>query len=138
MNRDARLMIGITLLTIPTIQYGGYFLLRFFAGLLPGQTPAGLQTMFFRAGHAHAGVIVILSLVCQIAVQYAALSSGLQWSVRIAVPLAAILISAGFFLSVAFTPDRPNGFINLLYAGAIALAYGVITLGIGLIRGRTQ
>jgi len=76
--------------------------------------------------------------VCQIAVEYAALSPGLQWSVRIVVPLAAILMSAGFFLSVAFTPDRPNGSINLLYAGAIALAYGVITIGIGLIRGRNQ
>ena len=28
MNRDARLISGILLITVPTIQYGGYFLLR--------------------------------------------------------------------------------------------------------------
>jgi Ni,Fe-hydrogenase I cytochrome b subunit len=129
-------MIGVTLLTVPAIQYGGYFLLRFITGQIAGETPTALQTMFFRAGHAHAGVIVILSLVCQMAVEYAALSPGLQWSVRLAVPLAAILMPAGFFLAVTFTPQSPNGFINLLYLGAGFLAYGVITLGVGLIRGR--
>jgi hypothetical protein len=29
MTREARLMSGIILITVPTIQYGGYFLLRF-------------------------------------------------------------------------------------------------------------
>ena len=56
-----------------------------------------LRQNFFRAGHAHAGVIVILSLVCQILADSAFLSSPLVWLVRIGVPLAAILISAGFF-----------------------------------------
>jgi Ni,Fe-hydrogenase I cytochrome b subunit len=73
MNRDARLMSGILLVTVPTIQYVGYFLLRLFSGQMPGMKPSPLQTSFFRAGHAHAGVLVILSLICQIFVGYAAL-----------------------------------------------------------------
>jgi hypothetical protein len=36
MNRDARLMSGILLATVPTIQYGGYFLLRLFSGKCRG------------------------------------------------------------------------------------------------------
>jgi hypothetical protein len=36
MNRDARLISGILLITVPTIQYGGYFLLRLFSGQMPG------------------------------------------------------------------------------------------------------
>lgn len=36
MNRDARLMSGILLVIVPTIQYGGYFLLRLFAGRCQG------------------------------------------------------------------------------------------------------
>jgi hypothetical protein len=91
MNRDARLMSGILLVTVPTIQYGGYFLLRLFSGQMPGTKPSPLQTSFFRAGHAHAGVLVILSLICQILVEHAALGPEFAWLVRIGVPLAAIL-----------------------------------------------
>ncbi len=131
MNRDARLMAGILLLTVPTIQYGGYFLLRLLSGQIPGMKPSPLQTSFFRAGHAHAGVLVILSLLCQMFVEYAALGPGFAWLVRIGVPLAAILIPLGFFLSVSFTPDRPNEWIWSLYAGAMVLAISVVVLGVG-------
>ena len=134
MNRDARLMSGLLLITVPTIQYGGYFLLRLFSGQIPGMKPSPLQTSFFRAGHAHAGVLVILSLICEIVAEHAALGPGFVWLVRIAVPLAAILIPLGFFLSVSFTPDRPNQWIWSVYAGALSLAIGVLVLGIGLIR----
>jgi hypothetical protein len=89
---------------------------------------------FLRAGHAHAGVLVILSLICQIFVEYAALGPGFAWLVGIGVPLAAVLIPLGFFLSVTFTPDRPNEWIWSLYAGALVLAISVVVLGVGLIR----
>jgi hypothetical protein len=133
MNRDARLVSGILLITVPTIQYGGYFLLRLFSGQIPGMKPSPLQTSFFRAGHAHAGVLVILSLICQMFVEHAALRPGFAWLVRLGVPAAAILIPLGFFLSVAFTPDRPNEWIWSLYAGALVLALSVVALGVGLI-----
>jgi Ni,Fe-hydrogenase I cytochrome b subunit len=132
MNHDARLMSGILLITVPTIQYGGYFLLRLFSGQMPQMKPSPLQISFFRAGHAHAGVLVILSLLCQIFVEHAALAPAYVWFVRIGVPLAAILIPLGFFLSVAFTPDRPNKWILALYAGAVVLAISVVMLGVGL------
>lgn len=134
MNHDARLMAGILLITVPTIQYGGYFLLRLFSGQMPAMKPSPLQTSFFRAGHAHAGVLVILSLICQMFVEHAALGPELAWLVRIGVPAAAILIPLGFFLSVTFTPDRPNKWIWSLYAGAVVLAICVVVLGVGLIR----
>jgi hypothetical protein len=126
-------MSGILLVTVPTIQYGGYFLLRLFSGKMAGMNPSPLQISFFRAGHAHAGVLVILSLLCQIFVEHAALAPGFAWFVRIGVPSAAILIPLGFFLSVAFTPDRPNKWIFSLYVGAIVMAISVVVLGVGLI-----
>jgi hypothetical protein len=134
MNHDARLMSGILLITVPTIQYGGYFLLSLFSGRMVRMKPSPLQISFFRAGHAHAGVLVILSLICQLFVEHAALEPGFAWLVRVGIPLAAILIPLGFFLSVAFTPDRPNKWIWSLYAGALALALSVVVLGVGLIR----
>lgn len=135
MTREARLMSGIILIAVPTIQYGGYFLLTSLMDKSSGYMENPLRQNFFRAGHAHAGVIVILSLVCQVLADAAVLPMPLVWFVRIGVPLSAILISAGFFFSVASpTATQAGGAVSLIYAGAIILAIGVIALGIGLLR----
>jgi hypothetical protein len=99
-TREARLMSGIILITVPTIQYGGYFLLTSLMDRSSGYMKNTFRQNFFRAGHAHAGVIVILSLVCQLLADSAALPSPVLWLVRIGVALSAILISAGFFVSM--------------------------------------
>src|ERR1700726_5028185 len=136
MTREARMMSGIILNTVPTIQYGGYFLLTSLMSKGSGYMENPLRQNFFRAGHAHAGVIVILSLVCQMLADAAGLPSPLIWFVRIGVPLSALLISAGFFFSMLPpTATQPNGAISLIYVGAVVLAVSVLTLGVGLIRG---
>ena len=135
MTRNARLMAGIILITVPTIQYGGYFLLTSLMDRNTRYMDNALRQNFFRAGHAHAGVIVILSVLCQLLADSAVLPSSLVWFIRVAIPLSAILISAGFFLSVP-SPDasQPNGLVSLIYLGAVLLAVGVVGLGIGLLR----
>ena len=135
MSRNARLMAGIILITVPTIQYGGYFLLSSLMDRSGRYMDNALRQNFFRAGHAHAGVIVILSLICQMLADSAVLPLSLVWAIRVAIPLSAILISAGFFVSVP-TPDatQPNGLVSLIYLGAVVLAFGVLALGIGLLR----
>jgi hypothetical protein len=134
MTPVSRTICGIILLTVPTIQYGGYFLLT----ILSGQASLSLtdfQKAMFRAGHAHAGVLVILSLVAQLLADYARLSPSLLLPVRIGFPLAAILVSGGFFASASGPGSmQPNSFIWILYTGALVLAFSVITLGIGLLR----
>jgi hypothetical protein len=92
-----------------------------------------LRQNLFRAGNAHAGVIVILSLVCQMLADAAILPSPLVWFVRIGVPLSAILIAAGFFFSMPTAP-QPGQAVSLIYVGAVILAVSVLTLAIGLIR----
>jgi len=135
MTREARLMCGIILITVPTIQYGGYFLLTQLMNKNSGYMDNPLRQNFFRAGHAHAGVIVLLSLICQLLADNAAPPGSLVWLTRIGVPLAAILIPLGFFLSVPLpTATKPSGAVAFIYAGAIVLAVSVLTLGIGLVR----
>jgi hypothetical protein len=135
MTHQARLMSGIILITVPTIQYGGYFLLTSLMNKDSGYMETPLRHNFFRAGHAHAGVIVILSLVCQILADAAVLPDPLLWFVRIGVPLSAILISSGFFFSVLPpSATEANGAVDLIYAGAVILALAVVTLGVGLLR----
>jgi hypothetical protein len=135
MTREARLLSGIILITVPTIQYGGYFLLTSLVNRGSGYMENPLRQNFFRAGHAHAGVIVILSLVCQILADAAVLPSPLTWFVRIGFPLSAVLISAGFFFSM-LPPmaTQPNGTISLIYIGAVILAVSVLTLAVGMLR----
>ena len=122
---------GILLLTIVAVQWGGLFMLR----LVRGQSPATpFQLAFSRAGHAHAGVLVILSLIAQIYVD-ASGAQGIVGSVaRSGIPVAAILMPAGFFFASAGAGrTQPNRWIWLLYAGALALAAGVIALGLALL-----
>jgi hypothetical protein len=135
MTREARLLSGIILITVPTIQYGGYFLLASLMNKGSRYMDNALRQNFFRAGHAHAGVIVILSLVCQTLADAAVLPSPLIWFVRIGVPLSAILISAGFFFSMLSpTATQPSRVVALIYLGAVILAVSVLSLMIGLIR----
>jgi hypothetical protein len=135
MTRESRIMAGIILLTVPSIQYGGYFLLTSLIDRDSHYMDNALRQNFFRAGHAHAGVFVLFALVCQILADSATLPPPWLWVARIGVPLAAILIPAGFFLSMTSpTAIRPNGLVTLIYVGIVSLAASVITLGIGLLR----
>jgi hypothetical protein len=94
-----------------------------------------LRHDLWRAGHAHAGVLLVLSLVMLRYVDEAALSPSWRWLARAGAPIAAILIPAAFFLSVASpTAKEPNGLLDLAYLGALFLGSSVLTLGVGLIR----
>jgi hypothetical protein len=58
MTREAKMFSGIILITVPTIQYGGYFLLTSLLDKTSGYMDNPLRQNFFRAGHAHAGVLL--------------------------------------------------------------------------------
>jgi hypothetical protein len=135
MSRESRMLAGILLVVLPTVMYGGLSLLYFLTGREAGYADNPLRHDLWRAGHAHAGVYLVLSLVMLRYVDETELSPFWKWLARIGAPIAAILIPAAFFLSV-FSPSASelNGLINLAYIGAIFLAAAVVTLGVGLIR----
>jgi drug/metabolite transporter superfamily protein YnfA len=135
MSRESRMLAGILLVVLPTVMFGGTSLLRFLITDSPGYVDNQLRHDLFRAGHAHAGVYLILSLVMLRYVDEAVLGPLWKWLARTGAPIAAILIPAAFFLSVV-SPDakEPSGLIYLAYIGAIFLAAAVLTLGVGLIR----
>jgi hypothetical protein len=131
LSNASRDLAGILLLSIVTIELGGAFILR----VVQGKEPAtDIQKSFFRAGHAHAGVLVLLGLVMQLYVDATDLSGGAEWLGRSGVPAAALLIPGGFFFSVMRRgAAAPSRLIWLIYAGVALLAAGVVTLGIGLL-----
>lgn len=121
---------GVVLLLVVTVAYGGTFILR----VTTGQQPANeLQRSFFRAGHAHAAVLIILGLLVLLLVSHPGVpgwsragASGVLW--------AAVLMPAGFFLSVlGRDPRRPSRLLVLLWLGAAVLTVGLVCAGVGLV-----
>ena len=103
----------------------------------PQYTQNELRQDLWRAGHAHAGVWLVLSLVALRYVDEATLSEGMRWVVCLALPAAAILMPLGFFLSVlSHEATEPNALIGLTYVAGVVLAVGLLVLGVGLVRGR--
>lgn len=134
LSYEAKLISGITLLTVPTVMFGGWTLIGVLTGGVAGSAPEGLalddtQWSLWRAGHAHAGVWIVFSLVIQVLLDSARLSGPMKWLARISAPVAPAAMAGGFF-GLAFFP----GFRWLLYFGALSLAVAVILTGVGLLR----
>lgn len=101
----------------------------------PAYQDNALRRDLWRAGHAHAGVLLILSLVLLRYASQLRLSERLRWFATHAAPFAAILVPAGMFLSV-LSPDSTdvNGLISLSFVGGLTLFAGLLVFGIGLLR----
>ncbi len=135
MSRESRRLAAILLIVFPTVIFGGASLLTMLIDDGSRYAENELRQDLWRAGHAHAGVLLVLSLLVLRYVDEAALSPRWKAAARSLVPLAAILLPIAFFLSV-LDPDatEPNALIYLAYVGAAALIVGLLTLGIGLLR----
>lgn len=135
MSNEARRISGYSLLSVPTIIYGGYFLLTVLSGQQEHLQLTDFQKSMFRAGHAHAGVLVILALIAQLFADHASLSNRWKWFARLSFPISAITISLGFFAAaIGRQISESTGLIFILYVGIAILTFGLLTLGIGLIR----
>jgi len=138
LSREAKLMCGIILITVPTIEYGGTFLLT----VLSGQFELPLtdfQKGMFRAGHAHAGVLVILGLIAQILIDNITFEHRLKMWLRGGFVTAALLVSGGFFAAaIGENLTKPNSNIWILWLGVIVLAVSLLVTGIGLIKNSKQ
>ncbi|NLF04328.1 MAG: hypothetical protein GX593_04925 [Actinomycetales bacterium] len=127
----ARITAALVLLSVVGIESGGIFLVRL-AGSREGATD--FQRAFYRAGHAHAGVLVTLGLVCLILTHATALTGFWAWLASSGVLVAAAVMSGGFFAAAAGQGrTRPSRWVGLLWLGATFLAGGVVTLGVGLL-----
>lgn len=132
---EARNIIGWIIITIPTIEFGGGFLLY---RLRQAGTQRGnpLLSSYYRAGHAHAGVLVILAIIAQLLIDVAAYNTSTTGLLRAGFFLAPILVSVGFFLGApGGDSTKPGRLIALVYIGAVVLAVSALALGIGLVFG---
>lgn len=134
LSRESKVVCGILLIAVPSIMYGGITLLGILtegaAGLKPGNlTLSETQSSLWRAGHAHAGVYVILALILQPLVDQTAFSNSVKWVARLGAPFASVIVPVGFF-GLAFLPS----FKWVMYIGIFCLAVSMLLTGIGLLR----
>ncbi|OGO05916.1 MAG: hypothetical protein A2Y73_03490 [Chloroflexi bacterium RBG_13_56_8] len=126
---------GILLIVLPTVAFGGASILYLWITRRSEYYLKNrLRQRLWAAGHAHAGVLLVLSLVALQYLDATNLGGVAKAFVRWAIPSAAILVPAAYFLSVV-KPDveKPNALINLAYIGFLSLTAGLLILGIGLI-----
>jgi hypothetical protein len=131
LSDESRILAGILLLSLVTVETGGLYLLKIVRGKAE-VTP--FQEKFARAGHAHAGTLLVLGLVCQLLADATTQTGLWDWLSRSGVPVAALLMPGGFFFSsMGAGRTSPNRLIVLVFAGALLLAAGLTSLGIGLL-----
>ncbi len=137
MSTESRRLAGMLLVLLPTVVAGGASLLALIDD--PAYRANELRQDLWRAGHAHAGVLLVLSLAALRYVDETGLGARATWFARHSIPSAAILLPMAFFLSVTSADaTEPNALISLAYIGAGILTAGLLTLGVGLIRGPTE
>lgn len=131
LSDESRILAGVLLLSLVTVETGGLYLLaivRKKAEVTP------FQEKFARAGHAHAGVLLLLALLCQVFADASGQTGALDWLSRSGVAVAAILMPGGFFFSsMGAGRTQPNRWIVLVFAGAGLLAVSLTSLGLGLL-----
>jgi len=131
LSTEALRLAGILLLALVTVESGGWYLTRIARGMAPSTE---FQRSFARAGHGHAGMFLTLGLVSIILADATALQGAAGWIARSGIPIAAILLPAGFlFSSTVAGRTSPNGWIALVWVGAAVFAVGAATLGSGLL-----
>jgi hypothetical protein len=120
----------ITLISIPTVMFGGYSLLR----LLSIDKLNDFQKTYFRAGHAHAGVLLVMTLAALATGSRFGLSEGTTWAFGLLLLAGTLVQSGGMFLHMLNgAPGRWSAGNAVTTAGAVALAAGIVTLIVGII-----
>ena len=131
LSDESRRRAGVLFLALVTVETGGLYLLKIVRGR---EEVTPFQEKFARAGHAHAGVLLVLALLCQPFVDATELTGVWEWLARTGVAVSALLMPGGFFFSsMGRGRTEPNGLIAMVLAGAALLAVSLTTLGVGLL-----
>ena len=134
MTDASRWMIAIAFISLPTIAFGGTFLLSILRRQAGTEKITAEQTSYFRAGHAHAGVLVVLGIIGQLVLDQSRFGDGVVWALRIGLFVSPLLISGGFFGGAPRTAGGSTmSLIRLVPIGAVVLGLSTLGVGIGLV-----
>ena len=122
----------VSLLSLVSVEYGGWSLL----GFLTGRGQLGeFREQFFRAGHAHAGVLLVLSLVYFLHLDRTGYSDGVKWFAGSLLLAGIMAQSGGFFIHLGLgQPNRSSPGTIVTRFGALLIAAALVILAAGLLR----
>jgi len=130
MDMPVKLFTVIALILLPTVMFGGFSLLQ----LLTSERLNEFQRTYFRAGHAHAGVLLVLTLVVLEIVARSDLGTGQQWVVGVLLLVGVLAQSGGMFIHMAIgQPGRWSAGNSVTVGGAVLLAVALIWVAVGVI-----
>ena len=126
-----RVFAIFSLIALPTVMYGGYALLHL---LVQGDELTEFRRTYFRAGHAHAGVLQVLALIYYQYLAGTTLPDGMQWLAFIVLQAGILSQSGGFFVHMATgRPDAPSLGTRITMVGAVLLAVAMLFLAYALV-----
>jgi len=116
-------------IALPTVMFGGASLLRL---VERGNVLTPAQVTSFRAGHAHAGVLLLMSLLYYICMSQTGLFPPAKYAGCTLLVLGILMQSGGFFIRVAPAYGRLGTRVTL--TGAVLLASAIVILVYGLVQ----
>ena len=117
-------------IALPTVMYGGYSLLQL---IKRGNVLTPAQVNFFRAGHAHAGVLTLMSLLYYMFLGQTSLSLPVKHAACAAMVVGILAQSGGFFIHLF--PERAALGTKVTLTGAVILVCAIAVLIYGLLNG---
>jgi hypothetical protein len=130
---NLRIFSILAWIALPTVMYGGYALL----GLLTRGELTEFQLTYFRAGHAHAGVLLLMALLYLHYMEQTRLSRGIKVGAAATIVAGILAQSGGFFLHMLVgQPDAPSMGTMVTSLGAVLLVGAILVLVYGLITTR--
>jgi hypothetical protein len=124
---ELRVWIILAWIALPTVMYGGYSLLRL---INQGNVLTPVQVSLFRAGHAHAGVLLLMSLLYYVFMSKTVLPAALKHAACATLVVGILAQSGGFF--VQMIPKRASLGAAMTVAGAVLLVCAIAVLVYGL------
>lgn len=129
-----RIWVIVSWILLPTVMFGGFSLLRL---LNRGDVLTPFQVTYFRAGHAHAGVLLVMSLLYYVYMGQTAFPASVKNAACVALLVGILAQSGGFFLHmVVGQPGQSSIGTTVTICGAVSLAAAVLVLVYGLIATR--
>lgn len=132
--KPTTLLPAIALASLITVEFGGWSLLGFLTG--SGRLDE-FQERYFRAGHAHAGVLLVLALAALPYLDRGGFAPRTQWLAG-GLLLAGILAQSGGFFLHLWLGEAGHGSPGTVVtrAGAVAIAGALGTVAVGLLKGK--
>jgi hypothetical protein len=112
---------------LPTVMYGGYSLLQL---INKGDVLTPAQVDSFRAGHAHAGVLLLMSLLYYVFLDKTSYPVAIKHLACATIVVGILAQSGGFFIRMIPSQTSLGTTVTVTGAALLVLAIAVLVYGL--------